>query len=61
MAELGDAEVEVDDDRGLVVRVPVTNREGFRSWILSYLDRAEVLGPDDLRDEIVAWLDEVAR
>jgi proteasome accessory factor B len=60
-AELGDAEVEVDDDRGLVVRVPVTNREGFRSWILSYLDRAEVLGPDDLRDEIVAWLDEVAR
>lgn len=60
-AELGDAEVESDDEHGLVVVVPVTNRDGFRSWLLSFLDRAELLGPPDLRAEVVEWLEAVAR
>ena len=49
-----------EDDSGLVVRLSVSNREGFRSWLLSFLDRAEVLGPPDLRAEIVAWLEAFA-
>ena len=59
--ELGDAVIESDDADGLVARVAVTNRDGFRSWILAFLDRAEVLGPDDLRAEVVQWLEAVAR
>ncbi|MCB0975934.1 MAG: WYL domain-containing protein [Acidimicrobiales bacterium] len=59
-AGLGDVEVVGDDSDGLVVELPVTNREGFRSWVMSYLDRAEVLGPASLRDEVVDWLTEVA-
>lgn len=59
-AELGGAEVVGDDAEGLVVALPVTNREGFRSWLLSFLDRAEVLGPPDLRAEVVGWLTDVA-
>ncbi len=58
--ELGEASVVSDEADGLVVSLVVTNREGFRSWIVSFLDRAEVLGPPDLRREIVAWLREVA-
>jgi len=58
--ELGDAEVVRDDADGLVVTLVVTNREGFRSWLLSFLDRAEVLGPPELRDHVVDWLGEVA-
>ncbi len=58
--ELGDAEVVRDDADGLVVALVVTNREGFRSWLLSFLDRAEVLGPPELRDHVVSWLSEVA-
>lgn len=58
--ELGDAHIERDDDAGLEVSVVVRNREGFRSWILSYLDRAEVLGPDDLRAELITWLEQAA-
>jgi proteasome accessory factor B len=54
--ELAGAEVVRDDDDGLVVTLTVTNREGFRSWVLSFLDRAEVLGPPELRDDLVAWL-----
>ena len=35
----------------------VTNREGFRSFVLAFLDHAEVLAPDDLRAEVVRWLE----
>jgi len=59
-AEIGDVTVVSDDDRGLVVALEVTNREGFRSWLLSFLDRAELLSPPDLRQELVEWLTEVA-
>ncbi|MEZ5178472.1 MAG: WYL domain-containing protein [Acidimicrobiales bacterium] len=60
-AEIGDVEVVADDAAGLVVALTVTNREGFRSWLLSFLDRAEVRSPPDLRSEVVAWLEAVAR
>lgn len=55
-AEIGDGEVRRDDDDGLVVELTVTNRSGFRSWLLSYLDRAEVLEPAEVRAELVEWL-----
>jgi hypothetical protein len=41
------------------VTLPVVNRAAFRSWVLDLLDHAEVLGPDDLRDDLVAWLDAI--
>lgn len=59
-AELGDATIVREDDDGLVAALTVTNRDGFRSWVLSFLDRAEVLGPPEVRAEIVAWLTKVA-
>lgn len=43
-------------DGSVVLRFPVTNRAGFRSFVLGYLDHAEVVGPPDLREEFVAWL-----
>ena len=60
-AQLGGATVLSDDETGIVAEVVVTNRDGFRSWVLSYLDRAEVLGPSELRAEVVDWLEAVAR
>ncbi|MCU1496939.1 MAG: pafB [Acidimicrobiales bacterium] len=59
-AEVGQRDIVRDDADGLVLSLVVTNREGFRSWLLSFLDRAEVRSPPELRDEIVAWLTEVA-
>ena len=49
-----------DDHEGLVVELMVHNREGFRSWVLSYLDRAEVVEPPELRAEMVEWLQALA-
>lgn len=59
-AELRDPTIERDDENGLIVRLAVTNPEGFRSWLVSFLDRAELLGPPDLRNRVVRWLEELA-
>jgi proteasome accessory factor B len=48
--------VEEDADGSVVVELPVTNRAAFRSFVLSFLEHAEILEPPELRDELVAWL-----
>ena len=54
---LGDEVVaERRPDGAVVFALPVTNREAFRSFVLGFLDHAEVLGPPELRDDLVAWL-----
>jgi predicted DNA-binding transcriptional regulator YafY len=59
--QLGDeAVVERRDDGAVVVVLSVVNRASFRSWVLDLLDHAEVLGPDALRDDLVAWLAAIA-
>lgn len=52
-AVLADGSIEVD--------VEVRNRDAFRSWVLGFLDHAEVLAPEALRDDLVGWLTEQAR
>lgn len=55
--ELGTGTVaEERPDGSVVFAVPVTNRSGFRAFVLGFLDHAEVLGPPDLRAEMVEWL-----
>jgi predicted DNA-binding transcriptional regulator YafY len=45
-----------DPDGSVVVELPVTNRAAFRSFVLSFLEHAEILEPAELRDDLVAWL-----
>jgi proteasome accessory factor B len=57
-----DAVVGRDVDGAVVVRLVVTDVEALVSWVLDLLDHAEVLRPADVRDAVVARLDEfVAR
>ena len=56
-----DAVVERGDDGSVVVELPVTNTAAFRSFVLGLLDAAEVLAPPELRDDMRAWLDVLAR
>lgn len=61
-AEVGEERVqERCDDGSVVLELPVTNRSGFRSWLLGLLDHAEVLEPPELRDDVLAWLQDIAR
>lgn len=45
---------------GGVVSFEVRNRAGFRSFILTFLDHAEVIEPQSARDDIVSWLEALA-
>lgn len=47
-------------DGSVVLALAVSNRPAFRSWLLGMLDHALVLGPEDLRAEIRAWLEQIA-
>lgn len=45
-----------DDDGSVTLELPVRRLEGFRSFVLGFLDDAEILGPPSLRDDLVEWL-----
>lgn len=59
-AELGaDRVVERLGDGAVRVRVPASNRPAFRSWVLGLLDHAVVVGPPDVRQDVVTWLEDL--
>lgn len=47
-------------DGEVVVELPVTNRAALRSFVLSFLDHAELLEPTELRADLVGWLEQVS-
>ena len=58
--ELGAAALrEERPDGSAVFEVAVTNSAAFRSFVVGYLEHAEILGPPGLRAEMVAWLERV--
>ncbi len=63
LAELGsDATVDEtdDDEKSVVIEMAVTNRAAFRSFVLGFLDHAEVLQPAEVRADVVQWLERAA-
>jgi proteasome accessory factor B len=48
------------DDGAVVIELSVRNPDALRSFVLTLLDRAELLGPADLRADMVAHLRELA-
>ena len=50
-------EITTNADGSIDVRVHVRNRDAFRDWVLTFIEEAEILGPDVLRNEMVQWLD----
>jgi proteasome accessory factor B len=63
LADLAGDAVDVDarPDGTTIVELAVTNRAAFRAFVLGYLEHAEVLDPPELRAEIVAWLEPLAK
>jgi proteasome accessory factor B len=48
-------------DGSVVIELEVRHRDGFRSFVLDFLEHAEVLEPEVLRDDLVAWLTDIAQ
>jgi proteasome accessory factor B len=60
-AAVGEAAVvERHADGSVLLAIPVTNRDAFRSFILGFLDHAVVLNPPTLRDDVIGWLEQLA-
>ena len=58
--EIGSDRVVAERPDGSVeLRVACANMPAFRSWLLGYLDAAEVLEPGEVRAAIVDWLERV--
>jgi len=58
---VGEEAAAVDEPDGSVrLKVPVTNRRAFRTFVLGLLEHAEVLGPPEVREEIAQWLRDIA-
>ncbi|NNE74317.1 MAG: WYL domain-containing protein [Acidimicrobiales bacterium] len=55
-----EAVVAEHDDGSIEVEFEVRNPDGFRAMVLTFLDGAEVLGPPELRDEVISWLEALA-
>lgn len=51
------AVAELEADGSVILDVRVTNRDAFRSFVLGFLDHAELLGPPELRADLVRWLE----
>lgn len=49
-----------DDGETVIVELPVTNRAALRSFVLSFLEHAEILEPEELRADLVRWLEQVS-
>jgi proteasome accessory factor B len=48
--------IEEREDGSVVFEMSVTNIDGFRSFVLGFLEHAEVLSPAELRADVVEWL-----
>lgn len=55
-----DVDVTWHDDGSVVLTLQVRRRDGFFSFVFDFLDDAEVLGPSELRAELVARLSAMA-
>ena len=54
------AAVQHRPDGSVVLTVAVTNRDAFRSFVLGFLDHAELLGPPELVADLTGWLSALA-
>jgi proteasome accessory factor B len=62
LAELrGEAAATPNEDGTVEVEFTITNRVAFRSFVLGFLDHAEIVSPPELRAEVIAWLERIAQ
>jgi len=58
--QLGEVPRADGPDGSVDFTVRVTNRAAFRSFVVGFLERAEVVAPPELRDDLVGWLRTIA-
>lgn len=60
LRELGEESVRAySDDGSIEVEVPCGNAVAFRTWLFAMVDRAEVISPPHVRNQVIGWLHEM--
>jgi predicted DNA-binding transcriptional regulator YafY len=59
-APAADARVETDAGGQTFVDVAVSNQAAFRSFVLGFLEHAEIVDPPEVRAAMIEWLETVA-
>ncbi|MEO8363600.1 MAG: WYL domain-containing protein [Ilumatobacteraceae bacterium] len=54
-----DAVARVRPDGSIEINIPCANLAAFRLWLFAMVDRAEVLAPQEIRDQVREWLNEL--
>jgi proteasome accessory factor B len=54
-----DTPIEREPDGAVVIELPVVNLDGLRSFVLGFMDHAEVLAPPEARAAVTDWLDAI--
>jgi proteasome accessory factor B len=54
-----DVAAEAREDGSVVFTVPVAKYDAFRTFVLGFLDHAEVLEPEHWRQDIASWLNDI--
>jgi predicted DNA-binding transcriptional regulator YafY len=54
-----DTPIERETDGSVVIELAVVNLDGLRSFVLGFMDHAEVLSPPEARAAVVEWLDAI--
>jgi proteasome accessory factor B len=57
VVERADRVIETRADGSVVFEFVVVNRPAFRSFVLGFLDHAEILEPPELRADLLAWIE----
>lgn len=50
-----------EPDGSVIFDIPVVNYDAFRTLLFGFLHRAELLEPLEWRDDVIAWLEEMAQ
>lgn len=58
--ELGPDTITEEPDGSIILELDVVNTAAFRSFVLGFLEHAEVLQPASLREELIEWLRSIA-
>jgi proteasome accessory factor B len=53
-------DVATNEDGSVVLTLRVRNPSSFRSFVLGFLDSAEILSPDTFRSDMIEWLSSLA-
>ena len=59
--EFGSGSFKIQEDGRLLFQADYTNKENLVTWLMSFRDKVELLEPEEIREEIIANIENMRR